>query len=244
MTKEEFAEGWKIFILGIGRNPSSENMKAMASSLYQTTFQNKDRKVFRQACINLAETGVDHFSPGKNLLQEIDNVTVEYQPDELVNITKSICHKCINGLIYYEDDLGYEYVAKCDCEKGINLKISTGDVDNPKPLPFFKNLPDAKFKRKNTTGEQKAVSDRECQELKNKMWEKLGRPDLVKPLPPPNTYDNSEFREVEKKIISSSKGEVSTLINMLGGEKEDEKEKERKENIEEKTPPEDDELPF
>lgn len=238
MILESCIEGYKILGSAFGKKIEKEKIE----KIHRYFFIKQDGKRFLLACKNIAEKG-EKFPHISTILREMQNVTIEYDTEEISIVASSSCDKCINGLVYYEDDLGYEYVGRCDCKKGINLKISIGDLDNPKPLPFFKNLPDSKFKRKITINEQRAVSDRECQEMKNKMWEQLGRPDLVKPLPSPNTYDNSEYKETTEKIIASSRDEITSLINMLGGEKPDEKEKERTKNIEEKIA-EDDDLPF
>ena len=229
MELSKVNEGYEILCLAFKR----KIMESEIEKIHRYFFINKEGKQFVLACENIAKKG-EKYPHVSDILREMDNVTIEYDTNELVDITKSTCNKCIRGLIYYEDELGYEYVARCDCEVGINHKLRN--------LPLFKNLGDAKFIRKNTTNEFRQVSDRECQQKKNEMWKKFGRNDLVEVLPPADTYDNSEFSKPQTKVISSTK-EVNMLRNILGGGEDIEKEKERTENIEEKMV-EEDELPF
>ena len=82
MTKEEFIEGWDIFIYGIGKNPTSDSLKNMAKVLFQSIFKDKDGAKFKKACITLAKDGVEYFSPVRNLLGEMGELSREYKEDK------------------------------------------------------------------------------------------------------------------------------------------------------------------
>lgn len=81
MTKEEFLTGWRIFILGIGRNPDTDVLKDMAITLYQNIFYDRDGAKFKQACIKLAKEGVIQFSPARNILDEMRDISTEYDEE-------------------------------------------------------------------------------------------------------------------------------------------------------------------
>jgi len=81
MTKEQFLEGWRIFILGIGRNPDTDVLKDMAITLYQNIFYDRDGDKFKEACIKLAKQGIIQFSPARNILDEMRDISTEYDEE-------------------------------------------------------------------------------------------------------------------------------------------------------------------
>lgn len=81
MTKEQFIFGWRIFILGIGKNPDTDVLKDMAITLYQNIFYDRDGDKFKQACIKLAKEGVISFSPARNILDEMRDISSEYDEE-------------------------------------------------------------------------------------------------------------------------------------------------------------------
>lgn len=50
----------------------------MAHTLYQEIFKNRDGNKFKQACIKLAKEGVISFSPARNILEEMRDISTEY----------------------------------------------------------------------------------------------------------------------------------------------------------------------
>ena len=81
MTKEQFLEGWNIFLYGIGKNPDTDVLKDMAITLYQNIFYDRDGDKFKQACIKLAKEGVISFSPARNILDEMRDISTEYDEE-------------------------------------------------------------------------------------------------------------------------------------------------------------------
>lgn len=81
MTKEQFLKGWRIFILGIGKNPDTDVLKDMAKTLYQSIFYDRDGDKFKEACIKLAKEGVVSFSPARNILDEMKDISTEYDEE-------------------------------------------------------------------------------------------------------------------------------------------------------------------
>jgi len=236
MTQEEFADGWRILLAGLGKNPDTSASKTMANINFKEHFQNKNGSQFIQACKNLAERGVEHFEPVQNILSEMKDITVEYVEELYVES----CNKCERGLIFRKDNDGYSYVSRCTCKAGQQRKYNgLWTVDKG----YLAEL-DVK----------KPVSDREYQILMNQMWDKLEMGKMKKELPPPGIYFNSEHYkgadngslEVNphwdgdrSKFVSSD--EIRKLRQALGEVEDESKEAERKNNIRNKSL---DEIPF
>jgi len=46
MTQEEFADGWRILLAGLGKNPDTSASKTMANINFKEHFQNKNGSQF------------------------------------------------------------------------------------------------------------------------------------------------------------------------------------------------------
>lgn len=218
MTLNECIEGYRLLGSAFVRNMSSK----VVENIYNNFFTDKKAKQFIQACKNIS-TNHEKFPSVAIVLREMRNITIDTPESEKI----LGCGSCVDGMIFYTRD-GFSYMAKCDCEAGRECKLS---IPNYKDLLFPK---DSEIVREKGRGK---VSDKQCQEAKNKLWLLLEREDLIKPLPPSDTYDNSEFTKGE---IESSKSEAKALFDTLGGESDFLKEKERERNIRDK----EDKLPF
>ena len=83
MNKDEFSEGWRMFLAGLGKDPNSKNYITIAKEIYPF-FTDRNYEHFLKACKNLAEHGVDKFQPLSNIQNEMKNIAVDYCKEEKV----------------------------------------------------------------------------------------------------------------------------------------------------------------